>query len=327
MKSKYIIFAKDVLTKSKNKPLTAGEIWKLGNGDKYFEKLGGSGETPSASFRTALTEDQKKEESVFIQIPDTTPIKYKLRYYPVSKSVPKSMPLDKTSKSAKNNVKNKINFYEIELHPYLTYFVYKKNKIYTKTIYHQKTLTSEKKKPMNLKHPDLVGVHFPAKELKGAVINISNRVDSNNLSPELYSYELKRDLKLGNKLNYAFSQAQTNSSWANKGYLVTGTLELDNTKLIEEVKELSKLSGIGVIKLDRNNPDKSEIICEAKENKNIEKKRMNELCANPDFEKFLAIVNWDLDPKFSLYEYYDEVGKDAKDVKRLSREIKKKKSK
>ena len=60
LKSKYIIFAKDVLTKSKNKPLTVKEIWRLGDGDKYFKKLIKSGKDPFKTLSGMLSNDQKK---------------------------------------------------------------------------------------------------------------------------------------------------------------------------------------------------------------------------------------------------------------------------
>ena len=102
----------------------------------------------------------------------------------------------------------------------------------------------------------MVGCYFPIEEWKDAVIDFGAAIASTSI--KLFSFELKRELNFSN-LRESFFQAVSNSSWANEGYLVAA--EIDATDdFLDELKRLSTSFGIGVIKLDRTDPDSSELL-------------------------------------------------------------------
>ena len=84
-----------------------------------------------------------------------------------------------------------------------------------------------------------------------------------SLAIKLYSYEVKRELNFSN-LRESYFQAVSNSSWANEGYLVAAEIDSDD-EFLDEIKMLSNYFGIGLIKLNINSPDSSEIIYLAKQ--------------------------------------------------------------
>ena len=105
----------------------------------------------------------------------------------------------------------------------------------------------------------------------------------------------------------AFFQAVSNSSWANFGYLVAS--EIDSGAM-QELRMLSSLHGIGVIRLDVENPSESQIMIPARERDEIDWDIANRLAqANRNFlnciksvRKFhqtgdVSLKEWDAVPK------------------------------
>ena len=114
----------------------------------------------------------------------------------------------------------------------------------------------------------------------------------------MYSFEIKKDLGFHN-LRESFFQAVSNSSWANEGYLVSANIDQDE-ELLSELKRLSTAFGIGVIKLDIDDPDASEITFLAKHKGDLDWDTINKLANdNPDFSKFLKRIKIDLSSKNS----------------------------
>lgn len=178
----------------------------------------------------------------------------------------------------------KLKYSERELHPFLTYFTYTYMRVYTKTIYHEK---SNKRKYSQWLHPDIVGVYFPIEEWKSEVMDFAKEAGSPPII--LYSFEMKREVGFHN-LRESFFQAVSNSSWANEGYLASANIDQDD-ELMTELKRLSAAFGIGVIKLDIEDPDSSEIVLPAKHKGELDWETINKLAGeNPDFREFLKRI-------------------------------------
>ena len=103
---------------------------------------------------------------------------------------------------------------------------------------------------------------------------------------QFFSFELKLKIDKSN-LTECYFQAVSNSSWANFGYLVVGDLDKDKN-FISNLIRLNSGYGIGVIHLNINEPEKSEIIVSAREREEVDINFMNYLSVlNEDFYGFI----------------------------------------
>jgi len=103
---------------------------------------------------------------------------------------------------------------------------------------------------------------------------------------QFYSFELKLKVDKSN-ITECYFQAVSNSSWANLGYLVVGDLDTDPI-FLSNLSRLNNGYGIGVIKLNIDNPGKSEIIVSAREREIVDINFMNFLSEmNQDFYEFI----------------------------------------
>jgi len=96
---------------------------------------------------------------------------------------------------------------------------------------------------------------------------VSNKV------AQFFSFELKLKIDKSN-LTECYFQAVSNSSWANFGYLVVGDLDKDKN-FISNLIRLNSGYGIGVIHLNINEPEKSEIIVSARERDAVDIKQFS----------------------------------------------------
>lgn len=104
----------------------------------------------------------------------------------------------------------------------------------------------------------------------------------------LWSFEVKLLINRSNARETYF-QAVSNSSWANFGYLVTGEIEGGDT--LKELRILYAMHGIGIIKLDAENPPESQILIPARERASIEWPLCNRLAnENKDFRAYIKKV-------------------------------------
>ena len=155
------------------------------------------------------------------------------------------------------------DFNERDLHPLLVKYV-KDNPhfhCYAKTIYQENSVRKVKGANEWL-HPDLVGVYFPFGDYSKETMKLQVSLNINSI--KLFSFEMKKHLDYGN-LRQCFFQAVSNSSWANEGYLVC--LKLNNEPdFLNEIQRLSNAFGIGIIQLNVENINDSEIVCPARYN-------------------------------------------------------------
>ncbi len=186
-----------------------------------------------------------------------------------------------TSQQTESNKSPKSTYMERDLHPLLVTYLKNEN-IYATTIFHEQSNNSEEHQKWV--HPDIIGTKFIEFDNKAcqSFFQATNRMNS----VELYSYELKREIKSDYDLKRFFFQAVSNSSWANYGFLVAFEI---NDSLIEELERLNHSFGIGVIKL-KANPYESQILFPAKR-KTLDFKTIEKLCnMNNSFRNFIEQI-------------------------------------
>ena len=288
--------AKKILEEER-KPLSVEEIWELAI-QKESDNLGNfTGKTPWRSIGAQIYVDiRDNPKSHFVKM-DSKPRKFFL------KNLVNDNELIEIEEQEKGKIDepNKVKYSEKDLHPFLTYFINTFMNIYSKTINHER---SGKRSYTQWLHPDMVGVHFPIGELKDEVLDFSKEIGFNSII--MYSFELKKDLDYYN-LRESYFQAVSNSSWANEGYLVAAKIRKDDD-FQSELKRLSSAFGIGIIELDIDDPNSSEIIFPAKIKRDLDWDTINKLAdANPDFIDFINRIKIDHSSKEIRKELYDKV--------------------
>ena len=178
-------------------------------------------------------------------------------------------------------IRNGDNYMERDLHPLLVTFLKNEN-IYAKTIFHEQSNNSEEHQKWV--HPDIIGTKFI--EFDNKVCQSFFQATNRTNTVEIYSYELKKEIKSDYDLKRCFFQAVSNSSWANYGFLVAFEI---NDSLIEELERLNHSFGIGVIKL-KANPYESQVLYPAKR-RGLDFKTIEKLCnINNDFKRFIEQI-------------------------------------
>jgi hypothetical protein len=76
---------------------------------------------------------------------------------------------------------------------------------------------------------------------------------------------------------------------------------------LSELRRLSSSFGIGVIKIDIEDPDSSQIIFPAKQKEYLDWETINKLTFNLDFKEFLNRIKIDIQSKEIRKEKYDTV--------------------
>lgn len=287
MKSKYTFLnlAFDVLSDAK-KPLTANEIWEYAVNMGLDKKINSRGKTPWQSIGAQLYTDIKKDNNS----------KFKSLYNDGRRFFLSDIKYSSIVSTDEHDIKlskpKKYKFTERDLHPLLVKFVFSKLEFecYCKTIYHE-TTTSNRLGSTEWLHPDIVGVHFPFEDYDKEVRKLQDSLNVNYY--KLYSFEMKTDLTMSTLRKYYF-QAVSNSSWANEGYLVVLNLKKDD-ELISELKRLNNAFGIGVIHLNSECIEESEILFAAKERDTVDWDTVNRLAIkNKDFNEFILNINEDI---------------------------------
>lgn len=177
---------------------------------------------------------------------------------------------------------------EADLHKPLTQYL-NKMKIYSKTI-NAGAVTAVKGK-MKWGTPDIVAVTFKD-YINKPILELFNHI--NLPTTQIYAYELKVELKLNNLVQHYF-QTLSNSGWANEAWLVAKDIDVDNLDLMEELKRLNQSFGVGIIHLNYDNPEDSNILFSAQKRAYLDIETMDKLCQNEQFKDFIDDVNEILD--------------------------------
>ena len=176
---------------------------------------------------------------------------------------------------------------EKDLYPILgEYLFYETPRVYIKYIDDKKSSHTQGTNGNEWLHPDMVGLEVLSNdwipEIKWCARAFSGK------KTKLWSFEVKLIINRSN-LRASFSQAVTNSSWANFGYLVAGEI---NKNAMDELRILCNLHGIGFIELNVNIPTESQILIPAKERVEIDWNTANRLAdQNPHFKKYIENIN------------------------------------
>lgn len=293
-------------------PLTPDDIWKKAVEAGLDQKIGSTGKTPSATIGARLYVDIRDngEKSKFVQV-SKRPALFMLRGYEVKKAdIEKAVEKEEIAAE-----KSTSTFNERDLHPLLVKYVNTNQhfRCYTKTIFHENS-TKRAKGFNQWLHPDLVGVYYSFNDYEDETTNLQKSLNVNSV--KLFSFEMKKELTLGN-LRECFFQAVSNSSWANEGYLVSLKIDED-LEFRTELQRLSNSFGIGIIKLDAANIEDSEIICPARYREIIDWDTLNRLAEDsPDFKTFVTNVNDSITIKKANQNEYDEVFDDEKYEKHI----------
>lgn len=183
---------------------------------------------------------------------------------------------------------------EKELHPFLVKWSSDVWQLACRTIDQSKSKNKHKGENEWV-HPDIVGVRFetPQAQREPFSLTVESLYQKVHKEVEFYSFELKCSVTLSTLKQYYF-QAVSNSSWANYGYLVTAELDIFDPILMEELGRLVNAFGIGVILLNPERLNQTEVVFEATYKEQLDFYTMEKISnkiGNTDFKNFLDGVN------------------------------------
>lgn len=283
-------------------PLTAEEIWQKADEYGFRHLCPSTGRTPWASINAQIYTDMdaKGEHSQFVKI-GMRPRKFGLRSNSYAEPI-----ITPPVISTQDRVQDVGMLRERELHSYLSRFVFSDDhfKCYTKTIYNERSSQRQRGED-RWRYPDIVGVRFPFTDYNALTIRLSEALSTNQC--KLFSFELKRKISFTN-LRECYFQAVSNSSWAHEGYMVAEKYG-DESELNDEMLRLNNAFGIGFIKIDTADVEKSSILIPAKIRSELDWNMIHQLSElNPDFQEFIETIPTDLrDKRVRNRSVYDSV--------------------
>jgi hypothetical protein len=299
-KMTFIQLAETVLRDEKV-PLSPGEIWKIAKKKKYDQDVDSKGKTPQNTLYSIILRELKVSNSSFVAVSIEPLIIY-------HKDVLSHEDAEKLlEKRLEKKKKEEPKFKEREIHSVLVNFAFHKFSAYTKTINHS---TSPKTEFGQWLHPDIIGCHFIMEKDGGKLDDELAEFSkiAGNLPVKLFSFELKRYLDFTN-LRDSFFQAVSNSSWSHEGYLVVPRQHFDeeDTTFLYELKRLSVSFGIGIILLDLEKFEDSEILYPAKPRENLNWETITKLAINADFKNLIKSITDSLHEKQIRPKDYDTI--------------------
>ncbi len=175
---------------------------------------------------------------------------------------------------------------EHAMYPLLSLYLWEEFGVYSKRIDEKRS--SNKRGPNGNRwlYPDVVGMEDLGAEWHQEVRDCVNQYSDKRT--KLWSFEAKLLLNRSN-VRECYFQAVSNSSWANFGYLVAAEIEGQDT--LKELRMLFAAHGIGLIKLDADNPAESQVLIPARERDEIDWDMANRLATeNRDFLDYVKLV-------------------------------------
>lgn len=175
---------------------------------------------------------------------------------------------------------------EHAMYPLLSLYLWEEFGVYSKRIDEKRS--SNKRGPNGNRwlYPDVVGMEDLGAEWHQEVRDCVNQYSDKRT--KLWSFEAKLLINRSN-VRECFFQAVSNSSWANFGYLVAAEIEGQDT--LKELRMLFAAHGIGLIKLDTDNPAESQVLIPARERDEIDWDMANRLATeNRDFLDYVKLV-------------------------------------
>ncbi len=175
---------------------------------------------------------------------------------------------------------------ERAMYPLLSLYLWEEFGVYSKRIDEKRS--SNKRGPNGNRwlYPDLVGMEDLGADWHQEVRDCVNQYSDKRT--KLWSFEAKLLINRSN-VRECFFQAVSNSSWASFGYLVAAEIEGQDT--LKELRMLFAAHGIGLIKLDADNPAESQVLIPARERDEIDWDMANRLATeNRDFLDYVKLV-------------------------------------
>jgi len=285
----FIELAEKTIAQAK-KLLTSNEIWDYAAECGLREHFQTKGKTPWASIAARIYIDiRDNENSVFVQV-GKRPAKFFLKRLTNNETELK-IETERENQKQERKIAKSSTFNERDLHPLLARFINSDLhfKAYAKTIYHENSRKTMKGYNKWL-HPDIVAVYFPFLDYLNEIQEVQKAFSVSAM--KLFSFEMKISVSFSN-LRESYFQAISNSSWANEGYLAALRIS-DDSALFDEMRRLNNAFGIGIIRLNSENIEQSEILFPAKENPIVDWDTINRLAEeNDNFKEFISDVTED----------------------------------
>ena len=280
------------LKKNSGAKLSAKEIAKW-----IFENYRSDCEEKRRNSRQNLTNDSDLIQQISAEIAANRPAIQKryseirttetrpIRYYYSTESEAAEVKHAENQMIASQASPSEARIPEVDLYPLLASYVHTQHNVFAKRIDEKTSSNSRGPNGNKWLFPDLVGIEDFGNEWDAEIKQCVKEYGDKRA--RLWSFEVKILLNRSN-VRESWFQAVSNSSWANFGYLVASQIASDS---IKELRILSAVHGIGVIRLDIENPAESEILIPAKERVEIDWDTCNRLVEeNKDFKSFVTLV-------------------------------------
>jgi hypothetical protein len=174
---------------------------------------------------------------------------------------------------------------EHDLYPLLCRFLHVEQNLYPKRIDEKRSTNRHGPNGNKWLYPDLVAMEDIGAEWDREIRACVQQVGAQRT--RLWSFEVKLLVNRSNVREVWF-QAVSNSSWANFGYLVAADIQ---ESAMKELRLLAASYGIGLIRLNAEDPSESEILIPARERADIDWDACNRLTLeNTDFRDFISWV-------------------------------------
>lgn len=175
---------------------------------------------------------------------------------------------------------------EHTLYPLLSLYLWEEFGVYSKRIDDKRSSNKRGPNGNHWLYPDVVGMEDLGAEWHQEVRDCVNQYSDKRT--KLWSFEVKLLINRSN-VRECFFQTVSNSSWGNFGYLVAAEIEGQDT--LKELRMLFAAHGIGLIKLDTDNPAESQVLIPARERDEIDWDMGNRLATeNRDFLEYVKLV-------------------------------------
>lgn len=175
---------------------------------------------------------------------------------------------------------------EMELYPKLAQYLSAEFGVHAQRIDEKRSANKRGPQGNRWLFPDMVALEDLTKDWTPEVRQCVSEAGAQKA--RMWSLEVKLLLNRSN-VREAYFQTVSNSSWANFAYLVAG--EIEGTDTMKELRMLAALHGIGLIKLDGDNPAESQILIPARERQEIDWANCNRLASeNSDFQKVVNLL-------------------------------------
>lgn len=175
---------------------------------------------------------------------------------------------------------------EADLYPLLAEYLGAELSVHSKRIDEKRSRNARGRGGNRWLYPDLVGMEDLSASWHAEVRDCAKEYFDKKT--KLWSFEVKLLIN-GSNVREAYFQAVSNSSWANFGYLVAAEIEGPDT--LRELRMLSGLHGVGVIRLDCENISESQIMIPSRERQDVDWQTANRLAEeNSDFIDYIRLV-------------------------------------